>query len=451
MGSLGQFENVHGICIFLTPTPMVLPPFRLFRRCSNRCIAKHNMTTTASRFRLDSDSEEHEVEPFCVDDSKRSHQEEDNSTSLRRPARWNCSRVSLFGFVLLALEVVYFWPLDISKGISFKGVGTTKPPEAVNAPVANDMCEEMVDQSSASPTTTKKRPTSSPHPPPARPAPQPPAIDRAWCPRAVCSNSPMCQPCQRRFLMVITNGRSASTTLTWMLDSLPGVRMGGENNDVLQNIKDLMNATFHGPMKIKSFTQNKNTPWYHNPIPPGALSCVSQKMVETIVPPLLLNDTHFPPNEAQTIIGFKTIRLFQRTPKARLPEMVAFLQEHFPCTRYIVNHRSDLQEQAESQTKTFKKDKADVNNLDKVVNRLDHEVEWLFEFAKQMGEDRARIIDSSIWTEDVSELNKAVRWLGFHESCAFQKILELNTKNGYGSQGPKTLKMNPKCRYVGRG
>lgn len=251
--------------------------------------------------------------------------------------------------------------------------------------------------------------------------------------------------------MVITNGRSASTTLTWMLDSLPGVRMGGENFDVLQNIKDMMNATFHGAMKTSYSITSKNTPWYHNPIPTGALACVSQKMIETIVPPLFLNNTRFPPKEEQEIIGFKTIRLFQRTPLSCMSEMVSFLQEHFPCTRYLVNFRSNLQAQAKSQTTTFKKDMKDRDDLDKVVNRLDHEVEWLLHFAKLMGDDRATILDSSVWTEDVSELNKAVRWLGFDDSCAFEKILELNTKDGYGSQGPKTLTMNPRCRYVGGG
>ena len=409
------------------------------------------MEPTMSRFRLDADSDadEHEMDPFCMDQEKRIEEEDKSSNSRRRSSRWNRPSVSIFALLVVFFAVIYFWNLVFSRDISFKGMGTSKPPEVDNTTIAN-MCQEMMNQSTESPTRTTGKPTKSPQAPPTGgPVPYLPPIDRAWCPKAVCSNSPMCQPCQRRFLMVITNGRSASTTLTWMLDSLPGVRMGGENHDVLQNIKDMMNATFYGPMRTSFSITSKNTPWYHNPIPAGALACVSQKMIETIVPPLLLNDTRFPSTEEHEISGFKTIRLFQRTPLARLSEMIEFLQEHFPCTRYIVNYRSDRQAQAASQTNTFTKNITDKDPLDKVVNRLDHEVQWLFQFAKLMGEDRARIIDSSIWTEDVSELNKAVRWLGFDESCAFEKNLELNTKNRFGHVGPTTLKMNPQCRYVG--
>jgi hypothetical protein len=58
-----------------------------------------------------------------------------------------------------------------------------------------------------------------------------------WCRNSVCNNSQLCKPCQRRFLIIFTVGRSASTTLTWMMDSLPGIRMSGENNDLLRKKK----------------------------------------------------------------------------------------------------------------------------------------------------------------------------------------------------------------------
>ena len=36
----------------------------------------------------------------------------------------------------------------------------------------------------------------------------------SWCPSANCTNTDLCHPCQRRFLILIAMGRSASTTLT---------------------------------------------------------------------------------------------------------------------------------------------------------------------------------------------------------------------------------------------
>jgi hypothetical protein len=71
----------------------------------------------------------------------------------------------------------------------------------------------------------------------------------------------------------------------------------------------------------------------------------------------------------------------------------------------------------------------------------------MLKFAKLMG-DRATVIDSSNWTQDVGELNKAVRWLGFSK-CEFDKVLELNTKDGFDATGPSKIKMNSQCRYVG--
>jgi len=61
-----------------------------------------------------------------------------------------------------------------------------------------------------------------------------------WCPNAICPNSDLCHPCRRRFLILIATGRSASTTLTYMLNSLPGIRMSGENNDELKAIRRMI-------------------------------------------------------------------------------------------------------------------------------------------------------------------------------------------------------------------
>jgi hypothetical protein len=142
------------------------------------------------------------------------------------------------------------------------------------------------------------------------------AASASWCPKAVCLNSDLCRPCQRRFLILLATGRSGSTTLNFMLDSLPSVRMSGENNDELRAIRYMMENVMLKP-SVHYFDSKveRKTAWGHNPIPPGAAACVGQKMMETINPPLMSTDQSDRPtstsvmeDDADTIIGFKTIR-----------------------------------------------------------------------------------------------------------------------------------------------
>ena len=46
-----------------------------------------------------------------------------------------------------------------------------------------------------------------------------------WCPNATCMNSPLCQPCNQRFLFILTTPRAASTTLLSMINYLPNVSL----------------------------------------------------------------------------------------------------------------------------------------------------------------------------------------------------------------------------------
>lgn len=251
-------------------------------------------------------------------------------------------------------------------------------------------------------------------------------IDRSWCPNAQCMNSPVCEPCQRRFLIVITNGRSASTTLTWMLNLLPGVRMGGENNNAIQRIMNMIKGVTDPPFRLKPLASTKFSAWDHNPIPDGSLACVAQKMIETIVPPAIINGTKLHPNEGEEIVGFKTIRLMRDNKLSDVPTIAAFLVNYFPCARFIINYRSDFVGQAQSQVTAFVSYKEGKTEADAVVEKIAKEVERLKKLAELLGK-RAKIIDSAKWTEDVGELNKVVKWLGFDDTCAFPKLMELNT------------------------
>ena len=261
----------------------------------------------------------------------------------------------------------------------------------------------------------------------------------AWCPRAACPNSDLCRPCQRRFLIVLATGRSASTTLTYMLDSLPGIRMSGENNDELKAIRRMMD-NIHGNQNFESSVDQK-TPWGHHRVPEGAYSCVGQHMVETINPPSIDNFTgKMLEDDSETIVGFKTVRFLHNVKEDEIESLVDWVKETFPCTRFVVNIRSSVDEQAASWIKSFGSSR-EATKFIAETNRLMSKV------ASLLG-DQAYLADSSDWLKDIDHFNKIVDWLGFDRSCFFDELLEFNTKGqGYGN-GRTNTHHNLNCHYV---
>jgi hypothetical protein len=281
------------------------------------------------------------------------------------------------------------------------------------------------------------------------------ATDVSWCPKAVCLDSDLCQPCQRRFLILLATGRSASTTLNFMLDSLPGVRMSGENNDQLKAIRVMMeNVMLRRAFGYYNSTFERKQAWGHNPIPPGAAACVGQKMIETINPPLLTDhqsgtSSSVLEDDADTIIGFKTIRFLQNgTTEADTIALVRWVKSNFPCTKFIVNIRSATGDQAISQVRAFPEGNPLIAGSAEKLLQLNERMRSL---VKLFGGDQAYLLDSSEWTKDLESLNQAVEWLGFHKSCHFQELLDFNTGpgRGIGGEAKTQIDMNPECHYVG--
>jgi hypothetical protein len=267
-----------------------------------------------------------------------------------------------------------------------------------------------------------------------------------WCPKAGCEQSELCFPCQRRFLIVLASGRSASTTLTWMLDSLPGIRMSGENNGTLLRIQDMIANVRDN--EFFETQEGKKAAWGHNKVPEGGWACMGQHVIETINPPWLKktitdNLPRLVKDDSETILGFKNIRTISRRDKRDDPKTVDFIREIFPCSRIIINIRSDVEELAASQAKAFHK-----MNSNKATNVLREETNRLRQMAEMFG-DQGLLIDSSEWTKNINVINEAVEWLGFSQECFFKELLEFNTKGrGYGA-GRKSLTIDPKCKYLG--
>ncbi len=279
-----------------------------------------------------------------------------------------------------------------------------------------------------------------------------PHID-SWCPNAKCFNSPMCTPCNRRFLFIVTTGRSGSTTLLKMFNLLPNVRRSGENygelflaSQLTQALeKDKMN--FYDPEVIKKegslFMHEavKEGAFMHNAMPIGSMACVMQTLVNALNPPDLTPETlkQFPfdaDKESKQILGIKTIRLQKSlwTPW----QANRYFMENFPCARFIINIRSDIDGLAQSVINTFKRD-----DLDEAVEDYKAQTKFLKKLAELM-DGRAKLIDMDVWKNDVSVLNDVLDWLGF-ENCSFKKILHENI-NGYQHDSSE-ISIGENCIY----
>lgn len=287
--------------------------------------------------------------------------------------------------------------------------------------------------------------------------------DRAkdhWCPswRDRCHTSPVCHPCRRRYLIILATGRSGSTTLQYMMNSLPGVRMAGENNNALETLWRAIDST-----RQFSHFKSKMYAWNHNPVPPSAYACTVQQFMETINPPNLDEETwqyKVPSDmtsESATIVGFKTIRFLNyryrnargnsssggRTTKDGKYDdhyngtQLAFdganyLQEMFPCARFVINIKSNLTSQANSLIQRFKRTQSS-NYLVKELMEINDLLTQVYHF---LGHEKAYWLDSSIWTKNVSAINKmVVDWLQFPSPCQFDAPFRMNTgERGWGPE-----------------
>jgi len=264
-----------------------------------------------------------------------------------------------------------------------------------------------------------------------------PNID--WCPHASCSNSPICTPCRRRFLLIIATGRSGSTTLLSMMNQLPGVRLSGENKNELKKEMDATNNLFRNN-DLKPNINQKDA-YRHNQIPYSALSCATQKMFEMINPPERedMNRRNF--DDSRTIIGFKTIS-FHNSPQ--LEEIVQFVKDSFPCLRVILNIRSDVEEQGKSRKKYFGK----VMTKLQMEKKLQMENSRIRNITNMFGDEHARLLDMSSWTKEetgLQDLNDVVHWLGFR-NCKFNSLYHEN-KAGYQLDKTTRVTLGPNCHY----
>jgi len=228
-----------------------------------------------------------------------------------------------------------------------------------------------------------------------------------------------------------------------MLDFLPNVRMAGENNcHLLFGFQAIQNLRDTGEFFLES-QEDIVGPWKHHPIPKQSYACPIQHMYEAINPPsadkLMTRRGH---DDSGTIVGFKTVRLHGEQFGDDLQNATDYLIENFPCARFVMNVRGDIESQVKSWMVSFGKE-LDGDEV-RLYNRK------LEKVAAFMGQDRARVIDMSEWSKKdnsgVVVLNELIEWLGYVD-CKYDSLLHSN-KNGYGVDS-ETMFLGKKCRYEG--
>jgi len=242
-----------------------------------------------------------------------------------------------------------------------------------------------------------------------------------WCPNVSCNTGVTCEPCKRRFLFILAQGRSGSTTLKNMVNLLPGVRLSGETGSLIESMQQL----YHGIRNERSFergAEDFRNSWGHNAYDPYYLSCPAQNMLEALNPPSSIDD-----DDSSTIIGIKEIKI-------RTDATMKFLIDHFPCSRFIFNVRSD-EKGSLSAANNF----GSLDNLRSSIPRL------FQKYHKILGTHRSYMMDMVKWSTGTNHFNDLATWLGF-EKCVYSGLLH-DHFSGYHLDN-NVINVGDECRYA---
>ena len=131
------------------------------------------------------------------------------------------------------------------------------------------------------------------------------------------------------YLFVVTYGRSGSTLLMGLLNTLPGYLIRGENRDALHHLylfdQTMRTESARGP---KRRLREPTHPFF------GIAGYPREKAARQLR--RIATDTVMRPQEDTRVTGFKEIRWYHPD----LEEYVAWLAEVFPGARFLVNTRN---------------------------------------------------------------------------------------------------------------
>lgn len=134
------------------------------------------------------------------------------------------------------------------------------------------------------------------------------------------------------YVFIFTYGRSGSTLLMGLLNSLPHYCIRGENNNLLYRLywsSEALNSALASP-SAKNAAKPTN-PWFGldstNP------ARFNERLIEAFVDDVLA------PGRDHTTVGFKEIR-FSQNEVPDFEGYIAFVRRSFPGCKIIFNHRN---------------------------------------------------------------------------------------------------------------
>ncbi len=195
-----------------------------------------------------------------------------------------------------------------------------------------------------------------------------------------------------RYLFVVTYGRSGSTLLNGLLNTIPGYVIRGENRGAAYHLFQYHQTLLAESRKASREALRERTNAFF-----GIGDYPPQQSLDGIR--RLLLDTVLRPRPTTRVTGFKEIRWYQPD----VADYVAWLREVFPGARFVVNtrdHASVLQSQWWA-----------VGDTDSKAEALADNERALLAIADSLGEDAYRIHYDD-YVADPARLRGLYDWLG---------------------------------------
>lgn len=142
---------------------------------------------------------------------------------------------------------------------------------------------------------------------------------------ALVANDGECDLCasDQQWLFVLSTGHSGATSLTEILNKVPGFYIAGEN----MGIMDILLDEYDSLGKIVKRSERGEPGWQTKPISQRHVLCAMQAVMRTAIGDF---------KEGQTsVVGFKEVR---HTSRSKLD----FFKKVFPCARFILSSQTDL-------------------------------------------------------------------------------------------------------------
>ena len=163
-------------------------------------------------------------------------------------------------------------------------------------------------------------------------------------------------------------------------------------------------------------------------------------------PPRVPSKPKRPPTPEQLQQQQQQQELLEKEQETRwnlLREAAVFLNETFPCGRFIISIRNPL-ERAKSAKRAFHSKQS----MPTVVRQSQQWIQNLLDLATLLGgPQRSIVLNSSEWTQNITILNDMISsWLGFDKTCHFDQLFEMNTQHDYRSGNvTNRTKLPPGC------